>query len=141
MATGEFTAKIRPSVGSIAKGQWDALAGADNPFTSHAFLTAMEDSGSVGPGTGWQNHFTLSMSADPPFDPFVCVDHVSPAALLMVVASHDVVASTEVALAAFERAHEPKQLQMVEGHHFVDYQGDGFDHVVGVMTDFLLAHL
>ena len=94
-----------------------------------------------GPGTGWQNHFTLSMSAEPPFDPFVCVSHVAPAALLMVVASHDVVASTEVALAAFERAHEPKQLQMVEGHHFVDYQGDGFDHVVGVMTDFLLAHL
>ena len=95
-----------------------------------------------GPGTGWQNHFTLSMSAEPPFDPFVCVSHVAPAAvLLMVVATHDVVASTEVALAAFERAHEPKQLQMVEGHHFVDYQGDGFAHVVGVMTDFLLAHL
>lgn len=55
MATGEFTAKIRPSVGSIEQGQWDALAGADNPFTSHAFLTAMEDSGSVGPGTGWQS--------------------------------------------------------------------------------------
>jgi uncharacterized protein len=94
-----------------------------------------------GPGTGWQNHFTLSMSADPPFDPFVCVDHVSPAALLMVVASHDVVASTEVALTAFERAREPKQLELVEGHHFVDYQGAAFDHVVGVMTDFLLAHL
>lgn len=94
-----------------------------------------------GPGTGWQNHFTLSMSADPPFDPFVCVSHVAPAALLMVVASHDVVASTEVALAAFERAQEPKQLELVEGHHFVDYQGEAFDHVVGVMTAFLLAHL
>ena len=94
-----------------------------------------------GPGTGWQNHFTLSMSAEPPFDPFVCAGHVSPAALLMVVASHDVVASTEVALAAFEQAREPKQLELVEGHHFVDYQGEGFEHVVGVMTAFLLAHL
>ena len=81
------------------------------------------------------------MSADPPFDPFVCASHVAPAALLMVVASHDVVASTEVALAAFEQAQEPKQLELVEGHHFVDYQGEGFDHVVGVMTAFLLAHL
>ena len=55
MAIGEFTAKIRPSVGSIEQSQWDALAGSDNPFTSHAFLTALEDSGSVGPGTGWQS--------------------------------------------------------------------------------------
>ena len=55
MATGEFTAKIRPSVGSIEQSQWDALAGAGNPFISHAFLTALEDSGSVGPGTGWQS--------------------------------------------------------------------------------------
>jgi fermentation-respiration switch protein FrsA (DUF1100 family) len=94
-----------------------------------------------GPGSGWENRFILSMSADPPFDPYVCVRHVAPAALLMVVASHDVVASTEVALAAFARALEPKQLELVEGHHFVDYQGEGFDHVVGVMTDFLLAHL
>jgi hypothetical protein len=51
------------------------------------------------------------------------------------------VASTEVALAAFERANAPKQLEVVDGHHFVDYQGAGFDHVVGVMTDFLLSHL
>jgi predicted N-acyltransferase len=31
---------------------WDRAAGAD-PFVSHAFLSALEDSGSVGPGTGW----------------------------------------------------------------------------------------
>jgi len=55
MTTGEFTAKIKPSVASIAQDQWDGLAGADNPFVSHAFLTAMEDSGSIGPGTGWQS--------------------------------------------------------------------------------------
>ena len=59
----------------------------------------------------------------------------------MVVASHDVVASTEVALATFERAHAPKQLEVVEGHHFVDYQDGAFDHAVAVMTEFLLAHL
>lgn len=45
-------ARIAPSVGSLPAAQWDALAGG-NPFVSHAFLTALEDSGSVGPGTGW----------------------------------------------------------------------------------------
>ena len=45
-------AQIAPSVGSLPAVQWDALAGG-NPFMSHAFLSAMEDSGSVGPGSGW----------------------------------------------------------------------------------------
>lgn len=53
MAEADLTVRIASSVGSLPADQWDALAGADNPFVSHAFLTALEDSGSVGPGTGW----------------------------------------------------------------------------------------
>lgn len=45
-------ARIASSVGELPAAQWDALAGG-NPFMSYAFLTALEDSGSVGPGTGW----------------------------------------------------------------------------------------
>lgn len=45
-------ARIAPSVGSLPADQWDRLAHG-NPFMSHAFLSALEDSGSVGPGTGW----------------------------------------------------------------------------------------
>jgi predicted N-acyltransferase len=45
-------ARIAPSVGELSAAQWDALTGG-NPFMSHAFLSALEDSGSVGPGTGW----------------------------------------------------------------------------------------
>ncbi|GAA4764886.1 GNAT family N-acetyltransferase [Novosphingobium ginsenosidimutans] len=45
-------ARIARGVGALPADQWDALTG-DNPFLSHAFLTALEDSGSVGPGTGW----------------------------------------------------------------------------------------
>lgn len=33
---------------------WDALTSADDPFVEHAFLSALEQSGSVGPNTGWQ---------------------------------------------------------------------------------------
>jgi len=48
-----IAARIAPAVGALPGEEWDALAGGDNPFLSHAFLTALEDSGSVGPGTGW----------------------------------------------------------------------------------------
>jgi hypothetical protein len=53
MADADLTVRIAPSVGSLPAVEWDALAGPGNPFMSHAFLTALEDSGSVGPGTGW----------------------------------------------------------------------------------------
>ena len=51
---GSLVARVLPGVGAVPAAQWDALAGDGNPFVSHAFLTALEDSGSVGPGTGWQ---------------------------------------------------------------------------------------
>jgi predicted N-acyltransferase len=53
MAEADLTARVASSVGSLPAAQWDALAGPGNPFMSHAFLTALEDSGSVGPGSGW----------------------------------------------------------------------------------------
>jgi len=53
MAEADLTARIAPSVGALPAAEWDSLAGPGNPFMSHAFLTALEDSGSVGPGTGW----------------------------------------------------------------------------------------
>jgi predicted N-acyltransferase len=53
MADGDLIARVAPAVGAIPAAQWDALAGTANPFVGHAFLTALEDSGSVGEGTGW----------------------------------------------------------------------------------------
>ena len=48
----DIIAKLASGVAGLNKHAWDRLAG-DNPFVSHAFLSALEDSGSVGPGTGW----------------------------------------------------------------------------------------
>jgi predicted N-acyltransferase len=48
----EILAKIASGVAGFNPRAWDRLAGED-PFVSHAFLAALEDSGSVGPGTGW----------------------------------------------------------------------------------------
>ncbi len=49
----EIVARLAGSYGEFDAGEWDALAGG-NPFLSHAFLTALEDSGSVGPESGWK---------------------------------------------------------------------------------------
>ena len=46
-------ARIASSVGEIEPKSWDALAGSGDPFLSHAFLKALEDSGSVGGRSGW----------------------------------------------------------------------------------------
>jgi predicted N-acyltransferase len=48
----EVLARIAPGVLALDGAGWDNLAG-DHPFVSHAFLAALEESGSVGPGTGW----------------------------------------------------------------------------------------
>ena len=47
-------ARMAGSVGELPADQWDALTDGGNPFVSHAFLSSLEDSGSVGPGSGWQ---------------------------------------------------------------------------------------
>ena len=53
MADGDLTARVASSVGSLPAEEWNALAGSGNPFVTHEFLTALEESGSVGPRTGW----------------------------------------------------------------------------------------
>ena len=48
----EIVAKIASGVSGLNARAWDRLTGGD-PFLSHAFLSALEDSRSVGAGTGW----------------------------------------------------------------------------------------
>ena len=47
------TVKVVPGIAAIPAAEWDACAGADNPFLSHAFLEALEGSGSATAETGW----------------------------------------------------------------------------------------
>jgi predicted N-acyltransferase len=46
--------RLGSGIARIDAAAWDACAGASNPSLSHAFLSAMEKSGSVGKGTGWR---------------------------------------------------------------------------------------
>lgn len=56
--------KVLGSIGEIPADAWDACAGTGNPFTSHSFLAAVEDSGSACAETGWQpRHLVLEDKA------------------------------------------------------------------------------
>ncbi|MGI4955698.1 MAG: GNAT family N-acetyltransferase [Janthinobacterium lividum] len=44
---------LHPRIADIPAADWDACAATTNPFVSHAFLSALEDSGSASDRTGW----------------------------------------------------------------------------------------
>jgi predicted N-acyltransferase len=48
------TLSVVPGIDRVPAADWDRCAGTDNPFVSHAFLLALEESGSVGDRTGWR---------------------------------------------------------------------------------------
>lgn len=52
--------RVITDLSEIDASAWDALAGDDDPFAEHAFLYALEESGSVGGDSGWQPcHLTV----------------------------------------------------------------------------------
>jgi predicted N-acyltransferase len=58
--------RILKNVSEVPAAAWDACAGPDNPFVSHAFLSALERSGSASAETGWlPQHLAI---ADPSGD-------------------------------------------------------------------------
>ena len=46
--------EILSRLDELPSADWDALLPDAQPFLRHAFLACLEDSGSVGPGSGWQ---------------------------------------------------------------------------------------
>ncbi|HEV2078421.1 MAG TPA: GNAT family N-acetyltransferase [Allosphingosinicella sp.] len=52
--SGAVTARVASGVASFCAEEWDGCAPGGNPFLSHAFLSALEVSASVGSRTGWQ---------------------------------------------------------------------------------------
>ena len=49
----DIIARIAGGVSQIDGAEWDRLAGPNDPFLRHAFLSLLERSGSVGEGSGW----------------------------------------------------------------------------------------
>ncbi|HEX8527601.1 GNAT family N-acetyltransferase [Allosphingosinicella sp.] len=54
MSGEPVTARIGDGVASFEPDSWDRCAGSADPFLSHAFLSALEQSGSATVRTGWQ---------------------------------------------------------------------------------------
>src|SRR6195952_3826919 len=48
-----LTLTLHARIAEIDVADWDACAGPGNPFVSHEFLSALEDSGSANARTGW----------------------------------------------------------------------------------------
>ncbi len=50
----DVVARVGTGVAAFDAAEWDACAGAGNPFVSHAFLSILEESGSATARAGWQ---------------------------------------------------------------------------------------
>ncbi|KAF7725050.1 hypothetical protein EC973_000457 [Apophysomyces ossiformis] len=70
----------------------------------------------------WKNEVTVRSARKAlMYEPRPWVPRIGPTPLLMIVASKDSLTLTDTELEAYERAHEPKKLVIVEGDHFDPY--------------------
>jgi fermentation-respiration switch protein FrsA (DUF1100 family) len=74
------------------------------------------------------------------YEPGGYIGRISPTPLLMVVARQDHLTPAHLAIDAFERAREPKQLVILPVGHFDAYV-DGFDKASAPARDFFREHL
>jgi fermentation-respiration switch protein FrsA (DUF1100 family) len=89
----------------------------------------------------WRNEVTLrSVEMFTEYEPATYLPWISPTPLLMAVAEGDHLTPTDLAIAAYERAGEPKRLVILPGGHFDAYV-DGFDEASGAARDWFVEHL
>ncbi|SFM20291.1 alpha/beta hydrolase [Variovorax sp. OV329] len=92
-------------------------------------------------GGVWENSVTVrSTRAARMYEPGHWIARVSPTPLLMVVATHDTITLTDLELAAYERALEPKRLVSIEGGHFDPYVS-GFSRSSRAAVEWFTQHL
>lgn len=95
----------------------------------------------LGEGARWENTVTIrSTRLARMYEPGVWVSRISPTPLLMIVASHDTITLTDLALAAYEQALEPKKLVLIPGGHFTPYLS-GFQISSSAAVDWFHQHL
>jgi fermentation-respiration switch protein FrsA (DUF1100 family) len=90
---------------------------------------------------GWRNEVTLrTAELARAWAPGSFVGRISPTPLLMIVATHDTLTPTDLALEAYERALPPKELLLLPGGHFVPYV-EQFEHSSIAARDWFVTHL
>ena len=93
------------------------------------------------PAGVWDNVVTLrSTRAARMYEPGTFIARVSPTPLLMVVGLHDTITITDLALAAYEQALQPKKLVTIDGGHFDPYVAD-FAEASGAAIGWFTEHL
>ena len=70
----------------------------------------------------------------------IIIERIAPTPLLMIVGDVDVVCTTDLALDAFNRAHEPKRLELFHGGHFSAYT-DQLERASRAATEWFSQHL
>jgi len=89
----------------------------------------------------WRNEVTLrSVEMFTEYEPVTYLPYISPAPLLLAVAEGDHLVPAELAIAAYERAHQPKELVILPGGHFDAYTV-GFEASSGAARDWFVRHL
>ena len=89
----------------------------------------------------WCNEVTLqSTRRARSYDPGRFIGRISPTPLLMVVATEDTTAPTDLALQAYQQALEPKSLHMIGGGHYSPYR-DRFDESSSAATRWFTRNL
>jgi uncharacterized protein len=95
----------------------------------------------LGSGARWDNVVTVrSTRLARMYEPGVWAPRIGPKPLMMIVATQDTVTLTDLALEAYERAHQPKKLVMIPGGHFDPYLS-GFDESCGAALQWFQEHL
>jgi pimeloyl-ACP methyl ester carboxylesterase len=93
------------------------------------------------PAGVWDNTMTVrSARAARMYEPGTWISLVSPTPLLMIVGLHDTITVTDLALAAYERALQPKKLITIAGGHFDPYL-DRFAEAGSAARDWFTEHL
>jgi fermentation-respiration switch protein FrsA (DUF1100 family) len=89
----------------------------------------------------WRNECTLrSVEMFLEYEPGTYLPWISPTPLLLVVAARDHLTVADLALEAFERAREPKRLELLPGGHFDAYVAD-FERSSGAARDWFVQQL
>lgn len=83
------------------------------------------------------SHSRHSIEAFRECDPSANIQNISPTPLLMTVAENDTLTPTDLALKAYSRALEPKELHILPGGHFDGYSGPNFERNAGRQAEFL----
>jgi uncharacterized protein len=89
----------------------------------------------------WRNEVTLrTLEYGFGYEPGAYIGSISPTPLLLIVAVKDHLAVSDLAIKAYEQAHEPKKLVLLPGGHFDTY-AEAFDQSCQSACEWFATHL